>query len=147
MFRKVTNEDIIALSANLREQDRIEVEASSGLPPLEAIKKSVECSSECHAIELDGNLLAIFGVSDLGEGIGSPWMLGTEELSKNARRLLKHGQAWIDTLDRYNLLINYVHADNDKSIRWLKWMGFVFLRPVYTKRGDKFYEFVRIRNV
>ena len=56
---------------------------------------------------------------------------------------------WVEKINNdYPLLLNYVHADNTVSKRWLKSLGFQFI-DLIKEHGvgrEPFYQFVRIKN-
>jgi hypothetical protein len=138
------------MASNMRSQDAAEVMASSGATPHEALTLSYEVSSECFTIiHEDGSIVGMFGVADAGH-FGSPWLLGTDKLTETKRVMLPVAAKWVeDKLDQYPLLLNYVHADNTVSRRWLKSLGFKFIKLIdeYGVGKEPFYQFVRIRNV
>ncbi len=71
----------------------------------------------------------MFGTSDLNvlAGVGSVWLLGTDEVDKHPREFLKFSAEWRRKLfDRYEVLRNVVDTKNTSSIRWLRWMGAEF---------------------
>lgn len=129
----------------MREAEVLEVEKSSGRSPYNALKRAVEVSEKSATILIDGKPVAIFGVAHLTpiSDIGYPWMLGTDDVQKHARRLLPHAGGKLDILAaRYKHLRNYVHAANTVSIRWLRRMGFTIHDPApYGVSGDMFHLF------
>ena len=56
---------------------------------------------------------------------------------------------WVEEkVDQYSLLLNYVDADNTVSMKWLKSLGFKFIKLLDYGVGQKpFYQFVRIKDV
>ena len=61
--RKPTTQDhVIDLAERLRESDRHELLASSGLEPLENMMLSLKLSTECWSEFADGKLMCIWGV-------------------------------------------------------------------------------------
>lgn len=71
----------------------------------------------------------IFGVAkvDGQVAIGSPWLLATEDfkITKTWLRLCKE-EFFPEAEKTFPVLMNYVHKDNQESIRWLSWLGFTF---------------------
>ena len=51
-----------------------------------------------------------------------------------------------DILKKYKVLYNFVYAENDSAIKWLKSLGFTFIQyhEHYGMQGKPFYEFLRI---
>jgi len=60
-------------------------------------------------------------------GGGVIWLLGTDDVKRNARGFLEVSPGCLaQIMTRYHHLHNYVDQRNTASIRWLKWMGFEF---------------------
>ena len=137
--------DAAELFANLRPADLAECEAY-GEPDIErSIALSVERSVMCWSGVVDGKLAAILGLTPMNylTGIGSPWMLGTPVLDAHSRVLVRVTPAYISKmLNTFPHLVNYVHADNVTSVRWLRRLGFKLHEAVpYGARGELFHPF------
>ena len=62
-------------------------------------------------------------------------------------QLIRDGKKWVDDLlESYKILYNIVYAENISAIKWLKALGFTFvkLHKHYGEQKKPFYEFVRI---
>lgn len=132
----------------MRANDRLEVMASHGHTPYQALLNAYTVSDFCMSIMYKGKVMAMCGIARIDKLEGSPWLLGSDELLKRPRvtyALLRESTLWINKYQkRYPLLHNYVHADNKPSLLWLQHLGFTFLRKV-TFSNEPFYEFVRIK--
>ena len=77
-------------------------------------------------------------------------MLGTQAMfddDKDRRTFLRQSKEMLRELhQQFILLFNEVDARNTTHIRWLRWMGFIFVRyrPNYGAEGRPFYEFCRV---
>ena len=77
-------------------------------------------------------------------------MVATDELFNNKKyriQLIRQGREWVDNLlTTYNMLYNYVYAENTSAIKWLKTLGFTFINyhKEYGTSNKPFYEFLRI---
>lgn len=125
--------DAETLAANLRPQDRDEVEALRGADGvLPAIREGVALSTMCWTAEADGDLVAIFGmvpVTLLGD-TGVPWFLGTPMVDRCAGSLMRAAPAYIARmLAAYPRLFNIVDSRNAKACRYLRRAGFVLGPP------------------
>jgi len=146
-YRPSTANDAEILAPKLRKQDVVEVWASHGLSPLEALVTSYNNSSESHTIiASDGEVIGMFGVVDEGV-VGIPWLLASDQLPQVAREFLPESRKWVERINQdYLVLTNYVDVRNTVARRWLRWLGFKFIRVVeefgYGKKP--FYEVVRI---
>ena len=75
------------------------------------------------------------GVADC-KAFGSPWLLGTDKLIDTKKEFIPQAMEWVEKINNdYPLLLNYVHADNTVSKRWLKSLGFQFI-DLIKEHGD-----------
>jgi hypothetical protein len=146
--RKARKKDCKQLAKRMRDSDILEVKASHGHTPYQALMRSFLVSDFCMSIIYKGEVVGMCGVSSLEKGVGSPWLLGSNKLVSVPRitfSFLRQSTNWVTKQQvKYPLLLNYVHAKNEASLMWLKHLGFTFLREVEF-RGEPFYEFVRIK--
>ena len=149
-FRLTTLEDIKYLAPRLRQEDKQEILAGSGLLPYEALHIGFKNAVIVFTIFNPKNKpVGIFGVDDVGNGIGAIWLLATKDLAKIQIAFLKECREVIKFLNtKYKILWNFVDCRNQLHIKWLKWCGFKFIRRL--NRGvlqKPFYEIIRINNV
>lgn len=110
------------LADNMREADRKETGAL-GRTPHQALSRSLAASLWALTAIVDETPEAMLGVAPLNmiEGVGVPWMLGSEKIYDHARDLVRHGPKIIAEMERtFPLLENYVSSDNDRAIRFLR---------------------------
>jgi hypothetical protein len=135
------------VAEHMRVADRDEVWAVGKLGPHVSTRVSVRASSAPVAALWDGVPVAVFGVVPVNtiDGVGAPWLLGTDLLDKLAREWMTDAPQWIALLaDGYSLLRNYVDARNVRSKVWLRRMGFKLLPPEpYGVAGLAFHQFER----
>jgi hypothetical protein len=148
-YRPARFEDCRDMADRMREQDAKEVMASNGLDPLRSLQVSFNSSAECHTIiHEDGSIVGMFGVADC-KAFGSPWLLGTDKLIDTRAEFIPQAKQWVEKINNdYPLLLNYVHAENTVSKRWLKSLGFKFI-DLIKEHGvgrQPFYQFVRIKD-
>jgi len=141
-----TDDLLIEIARNMREADRIEVKASSGLSPYESLKHSCEKSNFNVVVIVDDTPIAVLGLAVISAltGLGTPWLLSSEEALKHKREFFKLSPPIIqEMLNICPKLYNYVHAENKVSIKWLKWLGFTVERNTveYGINGEKFHKF------
>lgn len=126
LVRDVLASDVEQLIANLRKEDKAEILAYSD-DIAGTITHALQHSAWARAAEVDGELACLFGVgpvSMLSES-GVPWMLGTDVMNRNKRSVITFGKQYIQAmLNEYPHLWNMVHAENKRSIKWLKRLGF-----------------------
>ena len=125
MIRPATMHDAIAMRGKLRERDYAEVWAAHGENPDDVLCACVEHSVRLWCVE-DETILAIFGVApSIREGIGHPWLLGTDGLARCRHVLLRQPQQYLEKMHAlFPVLQNFVDVRNTQSVRWLAWLGF-----------------------
>ena len=150
IVRLATINDCNLLGPKLREADKEELKVSCGLGPVTALTRSLQASDAAYvAVDEAGVPILMFGVVNSGQvSVGVPWMLGGKGIYQHTKQLKAECMQWLDVVHTdYDLLFNYVHAENPKAIRWLQWMGFTMVRlvPNYGVGQKPFYEFIKVK--
>lgn len=148
-IRLATEEDIAQMAPKLRQADKDEVWASGAYLPEDALRASYSASEPCFAAVADGEPHALFGVAPLTDNVGAIWLLGTDAIDTNPITFLRWSRRFLPFLmEPYDMVCNLVHARNTVHIKWLRWLGFCFLREVsHGPEQQPFYEFARLSNV
>lgn len=141
-------EDCYTIANNIREDDRREILAVSGGDPLDALVQGFMFSDKPRTVLAGNTVCAMFGSGQVEPNVGAVWLLGTDDINNISRQFLRESKKWLDELyENYDLLFNYVDERNTVHIKWLKWLGFDFI-----KRHEQFgvgqlpfFEFVRIK--
>jgi len=138
IIRNATQSDVDYVCTHMRQDDRLEIWASHRRTPKQA---AIVCGTASPYIALvDGVPCIIFGCFG-----GTPWLLATPLIQTIGVRFIRGSKAIVDQwLDQYKVLENYVHADNEISIQWLKWLGFS-LEETIIVNDEKFIRFVKRR--
>lgn len=105
----------------------VEEAAAFGRAPKEALRVGLQASVLAATAKLDGSPIAMLGLTPISvlEGVGRPWMLGTDEVPRCARALLTEAQAVIGEMHgRFRRLENFVSVGNGPAIRMLQRWGF-----------------------
>lgn len=152
-FRAPAPGDVEYLAAHMRMADRVELAAINRVPA-EALERAVRTSTLCWTVLAGDELLCMFGVAPLRswsllEDTGSPWFLGTEGVFAHRRPFISEPAAYIRRmLDAYPRLVNFVHAENQHSVRWLRRLGFT-VEPAqpWGPNGAPFHRFEMTRDV
>lgn len=121
----------LSLSQRLREADLLEIAATHGATPEEALRRSCEASEACWTMLHNGRPEVIFGVAPWPgvAGVGQPWLLAAEVTPGWRGFFARHSREYVDRmLALYPTLLNYTDARHTESHRWLLWCGFDFLR-------------------
>jgi len=141
---------LLELSRTMRRADREELLASSGQSPLEALEEGYVLSSKTHTIlTKEGQVVGVFGVApnSVDPTVGHPWMLASDLLDDVKVSFLKQCRPVADSLgEGYALLMNVCDKRNAVHIKWLRWLGYTFIRehPHYGVGKLPFLEFVKI---
>lgn len=137
-FRPSLPSDAIDLGPRLTLEDKRELEAAGDLPPCAALLEGVVWSEEAWTARIDGEVACMWGVrpADLMGWTGVPWMLGSEAVAQNGTLLLRHSRQIVARWrGMYPVLRNMVDARHERSIRWLRWLGFEIGPAVPLGRG------------
>lgn len=135
------------MTQRLRQRDRNEAVAAGGLDVEGQIARAVVASGElCWAVSngFEANRLAwLIGCAPVGLGIGSPWLMATDDVRACPGILTKLTKGHIaQMLKVYPALLNYVDARNTDSVRWLARLGFTVEEPTpYGAAGLPFHRF------
>lgn len=149
-FTEATQEHAIHMAPRMRFADCREVWRSSHFTPLDALTQSLKHQGEKWAAVVDGRPIGLFGIAQASpvSEVGVPWCLTTLEADEYplawARRSYLDVQRW---KERYSLQLNYVDMENERSIKWLKWLGYTLGDPrPHGKEGTLFYPFYMENN-
>ncbi len=144
-IRPVTNGDVFYLADRLRKTDMEELKAYTGKDNcLHAVMGSWVGSIDSFTVLKDDKPVGMFGLCERNQA-GSPWLLGTDELTENPFFLTLNARRYINEwLEHYGVLFNYVDARNKVAIRWLKALGFtVKTKVTFTNPELPFFEFTK----
>jgi hypothetical protein len=125
-YRLASQDDkVLACSLDLREADKKEANALSGLPWELTLYLTIAHSKYTYVGIYNENIECVFGLIELENKVASPWFVTTDKFNsfgltfaKESKKLFKE---W---LNEYPILTNYVSSDHTESINWLKWLGF-----------------------
>lgn len=149
-IRSATADDVEFLSTRLRAEDVEEAQAG-GLTPFYALAHGLEHSQICWTLVTDdGTPFAMLGVGPShNPDLGAIWLLGTRDLETVSYKFIKYSRPALSALfdaTGYAGLFNYTYAGNTLHHKWLKWLGFVFLRETQLPPFQKpFFEFIKLR--
>ncbi|MBU4566996.1 MAG: DUF2833 domain-containing protein [Proteobacteria bacterium] len=146
--REATAQDAFELAPKLRQADLDEIEARSGREPINVLLEGITYSAVPAAVIGDKEeVIALFGVTPTPmAGVGAIWLLGSDGLWTYRWQFLKESRQWVEDLNKaWPVLWNLVYAENELHIKWLKWLGFEFvkLHEKYGVAQKPFWEFIR----
>lgn len=131
------------LAEHMRPADVVEC-AAIGRRPAPALAAALKSSLWALTAIVDDQPHAMMGVTSrsMVEGIGVPWMLGTERVYDHSRDLVRYAPAIIAEMHlTFDRLENLVSADNDRALRFLRHVGFEIYDPVIMVGGTAFVHF------
>lgn len=129
-IRNATRADSAYIAGHLRQADRDELAAGSEMPEL-AVFASWQFSEICRVACRNGVPCLIFGLVAplLGER-GIVWALGTDDCDHLPVSMVRCGRQVVrEFLKVKPLLENWCDARYEKSLRWLKHLGFTVEPP------------------
>lgn len=133
------------LARTMRPADVAEVDASTGVSPLEALLASLVVSRDPMTGLADGRVVCMFGVSTpvVLSTHGYIWLLSSVEVDAHSRAFLRMSHAYVQRARLYyDQLENWVDARHVVAIRWLRWLGFtLYPAEPFGVRGLPFHRF------
>ena len=124
--RDARKEDIDQLVNKLRKTDIEQFWNTHHLGPLEALRFAFENSTFCASLELDGEVIAVCGMSPdtiIGNN-ASIWLIATDRISEIKLSFLRLCHFFISKMqESYSNLYNFVDAKNLRYIKWLETCG------------------------
>lgn len=152
--RPMALSDCEYMARHMRVEDRAEIRAASGHRAFEAMEVEYHQSGVRYTLTAPGtgNPVGVLGVvpSPLEPEVGYVWMQATPELECHATRFLRGCAPVLRELHRFRpLLTNAVDARNELHIKWLRWLGFTFIRrhEAFGFEQRPFIEFLRLADV
>lgn len=123
----VTPDALSAFLAVMGEAERADLETVGGVAMLE---QAAGASVHTFAGIVDGKPVFVGGVIAEDE-VGRVWMLGAPGIAKAKKFYLRETRRQVALmLELFVCLRTGVAAEYTKSLRWLRWLGFVAGRPV-----------------
>lgn len=145
IIRRPTLEDIDFVIENIRNEDLVETRALGGKTVRECLETTPDIERNAWVWENNGVVICIFGVNPIvgGDHLGVIWLLATKFFDDNSITFAFKCKPIVkDVIKLFKYVFNYVYAENRKSIRWLKWLGFnVCKAEPIGKNGAKFHRF------
>jgi len=150
--RRARLSDIGYMAHHMRPADRQEVWASGGVTPFTALLEGFNHSHDpMVGADEDDKPVCMGGVGpSLDPQAGCVWMLATTDLELHKVSFLRRSKPWLEEWHKtYPVLFNCVDERNELHVKWLGWLGFIFIRrlPKWGFERRPFLEFVRLHSV
>lgn len=139
-------EEVVHVAKDLRHSDVNELILATGCRDMiKLIARSCFLSEVCFGLYYDEKIVGLAGATegDL-QGWSIPWMVATPEFENDKKAAVHVSKRLFNELiQRYPKMANFVSAENETSIRWLSWLGFVISRKAHTfgPNNAEFYRF------
>lgn len=122
-----SQELIDKMKGRLRHSDELECGASCGKRGDDAMQESYNLSEACWVGISNGLPVCVFGVvrTSILSNTGVPWLLATPEFEEEGLDIVRASKTYASLMRKhFRLLVNFVDARQEKSIKWLRWLGF-----------------------
>lgn len=149
IVRPAIRQDADCVGPLLRDMDRLECLISLGHAGPEAVRWCIEQSSHALAVHSGSpkDPFCVLGVAPFLPGIGTVWLLGTDEFDEHRKDLMTLTEPILQQfLQVYPTLVIQVGEFNLKSIRYLSHFGFERF-PVMDIPSSPFIHLVRTTDV
>jgi hypothetical protein len=131
--------DVEQLCDNLRAEDAAEVMAGGEPSGAAGVRFAVEASDIVWALELDGEVGALFGLKGVDERLVL-WMLTARVFGERPRPFLRAIRRHLPTLRAYGELFNFIDARYSGALRLAAALGATFGSPI-DRNGHVFVPF------
>ena len=132
------------VATRMRDIDVIEC-AMMNHTPKSALRTGLMVSTIAWTVKIDGRAEAMMGAAPISvmEGRGRVWLLMTDVAARQSVSLTRLARTYTEAMHRhYRILENLIHADNNRTIRWLTRLGYA-VGPVDVIRGYPMRPFAR----
>lgn len=151
-LKPATVEEAEHIALHMRRPDVLEVLASHGHTPREAILASLECSTFAGTVMDGDEPVGMYGVAPHVPQVGSPWFLSTAAIHRpHVRRFfLRNTRPVIERMLRqYPILIQHVDARHTDSVKWMLFGGFQIdkFEPQWGVEKIPFFRFSKVAHV
>lgn len=142
--------DVLSMALRLRDEDKAELRAASGMPPLAALEHSFAATVLPHVgVDEDDKPVCLGGVVPFPRCPlrGVVWAVASTDVERHRVSFLRRSIPWVKLWQaQFPILTNAVDERNTVHIEWLRWLGFTFIarHPEYGVERRPFLEFVRI---
>ena len=140
-IKPLTAELALSVGQNLRQEDRREVEQTSGWTAEAVCVQSYYNSAYGSSVYFEvpnGKAAGVAGVTP----DNMIWMLCTEASTEYPHTFVREARRWVNSLPN-PYLYNYVDMRNEDHIKLLKLLGFKFIR-YYVYNGVPLIEFIKL---
>ena len=141
-IRLSTMDDVAYMAEHLRPEDKSEINAASGLDPVDGLKVAVKSNGLVGVY--DEGPWVIWGNHQINKDLNVVWCLATTHIAKHRSAFLRISAWWLDSLEG-NRISCFTDGRNTEHHRWLDTMRFkrVDVPIHFTDPEVDFYEYSR----
>lgn len=151
MIRKLTLDDALFVSRHMREVDRLEVMATRWNDAAEQFAMDVyTCGGPAYTVTRLGRPVVVLGCTFTQPGVGTAWMVGTEDMPRVAIEATRFARKALASLLANN--VHRIHAFSAgfhvEAHAWLRVLGFEIESRLerWGRNGEDFFMFAMVRD-
>ncbi len=139
-----TLDEVLSLAPHLRCEDVMEAKALGCIDIEQMFIQTYVYADEIYALKMNDQLIGVFGVQKLptNSKVGMVFCFGNDNLFKKSVTItkiaIKYFKKWFE---KYEMLSNVASIENEKPIKWLKFLGATFYEKMKIN-GNDFLPFV-----
>ncbi|WP_027179945.1 hypothetical protein [Maridesulfovibrio bastinii] len=121
-------EDIDHIISELRASDKRDLETIRADQPIaEVIFNDVIQSKVVLCLYVNDAPCLVFGIIQLCDGVGVPWMVSSAEVENHSISLARISKRLLKIVQyEFPVLVTWISKDNQRSLSWHRWCGFHF---------------------
>lgn len=140
-----------ALAPRMRHAEVLEVRASGGFEPLQALLEALQHSERAFAGLIDGEVACMWGVEHLRYSavsgrVGAVWLLTSPIIERYPKVFWRGCRRELAALfESYDLLVNAIDARHVQAVRWARRLGFPLEEPRSFGVEGRLFHWFRVR--
>ncbi len=129
VVRRAVFDDAAALAPRQRQADQLEVDALAGGDAVQVLQEGVVGGHRAFAIEADGQVEALFGVTGTPGEFGTIWLLGSDWIPAHPKMFMRGAKRFLPVLsEAFDFVGNLILKEQDVYRRFLQAFDFQFHR-------------------
>lgn len=129
-LEEATEAHVDLVAPRMRSADCLEILASGGYTPADAIRASLAISSFARTAFIDGEAAAIFGIVERADGVAIPWLLTTYTVDRFPLTFWKASKVIVRALlEAWPNMLQAVDVRYTGALSWARRLGFTVREP------------------
>lgn len=135
-----------AILPNLREADKMEMEAATGDVSGQTLEAGIKDCDECWIMEIEDETIAIYGYRASEGKSAYVWLMGTDKINDVSWQFLRSTRNTTNYVaDKFDSLWSLADIRNTKHQEWYEWMGFKVLSQLKAGPSGKTFNLIELR--